>query len=101
MCPRTIISQKTRELQILFLQKIFEIFFCQFYSRSLRAKVREAMTKDAAMSVLGLKLTTEGKNKKALKLTDYSEDELLIAFRETCAVIGRPILTFFMYNFFQ
>ena len=52
------------------------------------------MTKDAAMSVLGLKLTTEGKNKKALKLTDYSEDELLIAFRETCAVIGRPILTF-------
>jgi len=45
------------------------------------------MTKDAAMSVLGLKLTTEGKNKKTLKLTDYSEDELLIAFRETCAVI--------------
>ena len=29
-------------------------------SRSLRAKVREAMTKDAAMNVLGLKLTTEG-----------------------------------------
>ena len=29
----------------------------------------------------------EGKNKKALKLTDYSEDELLVAFRETCAVI--------------
>ena len=63
------------------------------------------MTKDAAMNVLGLKLTTEGeitnflqrendvvnvegKNKKALKLTDYSEDELLVAFRETCAVIG-------------
>ena len=58
------------------------------------------MTKDAAMSVLGLKLTTEGKNKKALKLTDYSEDELLIAFRETCAVIGRPILTFFDVQFF-
>ena len=51
-------------------------------------KVKEAMSKDAAMSVLGLKLTTEGKNKKAIKLTDYSEDELLLAFRETCAVIG-------------
>ena len=59
------------------------------------------MTKDAAMSVLGLKLTTEGKNKKALKLTDYSEDELLIAFRETCAVIGRPILNFFDVQFFS
>ena len=51
-------------------------------------KVKEAMSKDAAMSVLGLKLTTEGKNKKAIKLTDYSEEELLVAFRETCAVIG-------------
>ena len=54
----------------------------------MRVKVKEAMSKDAAMSVLGLKLTTEGKNKKAIKLTDYSEDELLLAFRETCAVIG-------------
>ena len=54
----------------------------------MRVKVKEAMSKDAAMSVLGLKLTTEGKNKKAIKLTDYSEDELLVAFRETCAVIG-------------
>ena len=51
-------------------------------------KVKEAMSKDAAMSVLGLKLTTEGKNKKPLNLTDYTEDELLVAFRETCAVIG-------------
>ena len=54
----------------------------------MRVKVKEAMSKDAAMSVLGLKLTTEGKNKKPLNLTDYTEDELLVAFRETCAVIG-------------
>ena len=57
-------------------------------------KVKEAMSKDAAMSVLGPKLTTEGKNKKAIKLTDYSEDELLVAFRETCAVIGIFFLIF-------
>ena len=54
----------------------------------MRVKVKEAMSKDAAMSVLGLKMTTEGKNKKPLNLTDYTEDELLVAFRETCAVIG-------------
>ena len=58
------------------------------------------MNKDAAMHVLGLKLTTEGKNKKALKLTDYSEDELLVAFRETCAVIGMENLYTQEYKIF-
>ena len=52
------------------------------------SKARESMSKDSAMSVLGLSMTTEGKNKKALNITDYSEDQLLVAFRETCSVIG-------------
>lgn len=53
------------------------------------------MSKDSAMSVLGLSMTTEGKNKKALNITDYSEDQLLVAFRETCSVIG--MIPYYMY----
>ena len=67
----------------------------KYLSRLMRVKVKEAMSKDSAMSVLGLKLTTEGKNKKPLNLTDYTEDELLVAFRETCAVIG---ISYFDYR---
>ena len=41
------------------------------------------------MSLLGLSLSTEGKKKKPKQATDYSEDELLDAFRETCTLIGQ------------
>ena len=47
------------------------------------------MTENAAMNLLGLKLSTEGKNRKPKTVTDYSEDDLLHAFRETCTMIGR------------
>lgn len=53
------------------------------------------MNKDTAMNVLGLSMTTEGKNKKALNITDYTEDQLLVAFRETCSIAGE---TFFIYS---
>ena len=40
-----------------------------FYGRSFRTKVQQAMSKDAAMSVLGLSMTTEGeKQKRGLEL---------------------------------
>ena len=50
------------------------------------------MTETAAMNLLGLKLSTEGKNRKPKTVTDYSEDDLLHAFRETCTMIGRQYL---------
>ena len=53
------------------------------------------MNKDTAMNVLGLSMTTEGKNKKALNITDYTEDQLLVAFRETCSIAGE---TFFIHS---
>ena len=43
-----------------------------FYGRSFRTKVQQAMSKDAAMSVLGLSMTTEGeKQKRGLELWFY------------------------------
>ena len=50
------------------------------------------MTENTAMNLLGLKLSTEGKNRKPKQVTDYSEDELLNAFRETCNMIGKQFL---------
>ena len=36
----------------------------------------------------------QGKQQKALNITDYSEDQLLVAFQETCSTIG-PLITLF------
>ena len=49
------------------------------------------MTEKAAMSFLGLKLSSEGKDKTPIQVTDYSEAELLHAFRETCTLIGKQL----------
>ena len=57
----------------------------------MRNKIRNAMSKESAMSLLGLSLTTEGKKKKARSATDYSEEELLGAFRDTCSLIGKQL----------
>ena len=50
------------------------------------------MSKETAMSLLGLSLSTEGKKKKPKQITDYSEGELLDAFRETCTLIGERFI---------
>ena len=56
------------------------------------------MTEKAAMSFLGLKLSSEGKDKTPIQVTDYSEAELLHAFRETCTLIGKQLrLTHFQW----
>ena len=49
----------------------------------MRSRNPSAMSKESAMSLHGLSLSTEGKKKKPKQVTDYSEDELLVAFRET------------------
>ena len=54
----------------------------------MRTKIQNLMSKEAAMNLLGLSLSTEGKKKKPKQITDYSEGELLDAFRETCSLIG-------------
>ena len=51
------------------------------------------MSKESAMSLLGLSLTTtERMKKKPKQVTDYSEDDLLVAFRDTCTLIGEKLL---------
>ena len=55
------------------------------------------MSKESAMSLLGLSLSTEGKKKMPKQVTDYSEDELLVAWRETWLV---RISLKFSYTFF-
>jgi hypothetical protein len=46
------------------------------YLSSMKSRIRKAMSKESAISLLG-------KKKKPKQVTDYSEDERLIAFRET------------------
>ena len=49
----------------------------------IRSRILNGMSKESAMSLLGLSLSAEGKKKKPKQMTDHSEDELLVAFRET------------------
>ena len=44
------------------------------------------MDKDLAMSLLGL---GKGNRKKHVAITDYSEDDLLTAFRTECSLLGK------------
>ena len=57
-------------------------------SRLWKSKVKTVMSKERAMSLLGLSIMSEGKKKKPKQASDYSEDDLLKAFRETCSMIG-------------
>ena len=49
------------------------------------------MTKEQAMTVLGL-TRTDGK-KRPKTLADYTEDDLLEAFRTECQVVGKSMYT--------
>ena len=62
----------------------------------MRSKIRSAMSKESAMSLLGLSLTTEGTKKKARNAVDYSEDDILVAFRDSCSLIGEELFEYFI-----
>ena len=51
-----------------------------------RSGAAKAMDKDLAMSLLGL---GKGNRKKHVAITDYSEDDLLTAFRTECSLLGK------------
>ena len=57
----------------------------------MRSKLQNAMSKESAMSMLGLNIISEGKVKKLKQATDYSEEDLTVAFRDTCSLMGERV----------
>ena len=50
------------------------------------------MSNESAMSMLGLSMKIDEKTSNVKQVAEYSEDEILSAFRDTCSLIGECFL---------